>query len=216
MTAQPIEAVPSERARHWDRIWRESDPTRLSWFQPRPETSLTFIERAGLPAGARVLDVGGGASTLADNLLDLGYRPGVLDVSEEALARSRARLGARMGQVEWFHADVTRWNPPHTWDLWHDRAVLHFLIDEEERRAYRATLLNALRPDGHLVLAVFGPEGPTTCSGLEVRRHSAEDLEALLGPEFQLQEQRTEEHLTPSGRAQRFLFCRFVRVPLKE
>ena len=216
MTPHRVEAAPNERARHWDRIWRESDPTRLSWFQPRPETSLAHIRRAGLPSGAQVLDVGGGASTLVDHLLDLGYRPGVLDVSEEALARSRARLGPRAAQVEWFHADVTRWVPPHQWDLWHDRAALHFLTDEADRRAYRATLLRALRPGGQAVIAEFGPEGPPTCSGLEVRRYSAEDLEALLEPELRLEERAMEEHLSPSGRAQRFLVARLRRVPVND
>jgi trans-aconitate methyltransferase len=214
MISNRVEAGPTERVRHWDRIWRERDPTRLSWYQARPETSLAFIERTGVPRGAQVLDVGGGASSLVEHLLERGYRPGVLDVSEEALARSRARMGPRAAEVEWFHADVTRWDPPHQWDLWHDRAVLHFLTDEADRQAYRATLLRALRPAGQAVIAEFGPEGPQSCSGLEVRRYSAEELEALLGPEFQLEEQATEEHRTPSGGVQRFLVCRLRRVPV--
>jgi SAM-dependent methyltransferase len=175
--------------------------------------SLRLIETAGLPAGARVLDVGGGASTVVDRLLDLGYRPGVLDVAEQALARTRARLGNRAEQVEWFPADVTRWEPPHPWDLWHDRAVLHFLTAESERRAYRATLLRALRPGGFAVVAEFGPEGPTMCSGLPVHRWSAEELEAFLGPELRIEEQATEEHGTPSGGVQQFLVCRLIRTP---
>ena len=160
-----------------------------------------------------MLDVGGGASPLVEALLDLGYRPGVLDLAEAALARSRARLGPRSAQVEWFHADVTQWDPPHEWDLWHDRAVLHFLIDEADRRAYRATLLRALRTGGQAVIAEFGPEGPTRCSGLEVRRYSAEELDAFLGPELRLEEQATEDHRTPSGGVQSFLLGRFRRVP---
>jgi trans-aconitate methyltransferase len=212
-TTHRVEAATAERARHWDRIWRESDPTRLSWYQVRPETSLAFIERAAVPQGAQVLDVGGGASSLVEHLLARGYRPGALDVSEEALARSRARLGPRAAEVEWLHADVTRWDPPHQWDLWHDRAVLHFLTDEADRHAYRATLLRALRPGGQAVIAEFGPEGPQSCSGLEVRRYSAEELEDLLGPELRLEEWASEEHLTPSGGVQRFLVCRLRRPP---
>lgn len=212
MNAIVPETSPEERSRHWDRVWRERKPDRVSWHQPRPGLSLQLIESADLPSGSRVLDVGGGASTLVDRLLDSGYRPGVLDVSDEGLARARARLGSRAEEVEWYHADVTRWDPTHPWDLWHDRAALHFLTDEADRRAYRATLLRALRPGGHAVIAVFGPEGPTTCSGLPVRRWSAEDLEAFLGPELGIEEQASEEHVTPSGGVQQFLVCRLRRA----
>lgn len=212
MTSIASEDSAGERAGHWDLVWREREATRVSWYQPRPGLSLRLIETAGLLEGSRVLDVGGGASTLVERLLDLGYRPGVLDVSDEGLARSLARLGARATQVEWFQADVTRWNPPHRWDLWHDRATLHFLTDERDRKAYRATLLRALRPGGYAVVAEFGPEGPTTCSGLPVHRWSAEELEAFLEPELGIEERATEEHVTPSGAAQQFVVCRFRRA----
>jgi SAM-dependent methyltransferase len=212
VTPVASEDSAEERARHWDQVWREREPTRVSWHQPRPGLSLRLIETAGLSAGSRVLDVGGGASTLVDRLLDVGYRPGVLDVSDEGLARARARLGTRASQVEWFHADVTRWDPPHPWDLWHDRATLHFLTEEAERQAYRVTLLRALRPGGYAVIAEFGPEGPTTCSGLPVRRWSAEDLEAFLGPELGIEERAAEEHVTPAGGLQQFLVTRLRRM----
>lgn len=211
MIPPATEDSSAERARHWDRVWRERDRARVSWYQPRPGLSLQLIETAELPEGSRVLDVGGGTSSLVERLLDAGYRPGVLDVSEEALARARARLGARATRVEWFRADVTRWNPPHDWDLWHDRATLHFLTDERDRQAYRATLLRALPPGGCAVLAEFGPQGPTTCSGLPVHRWSAEALEAFLGPELAIEERSAEEHVTPSGATQRFVVCRFRR-----
>lgn len=205
-----------DREGHWERVHRVKAPEETSWHERRPEVSLEFIRRAGLPPGARVLDVGGGASTLVDHLLDLGFRPGVLDVSEAALERSRARLGARGVEVEWFHSDVTRWDPPHPWELWHDRATLHFLIDPEDRRAYRATLLSGLVPGGHAVVSTFAPEGPPCCSGLPVRRHSAEDLERLLGPELRLEEAAPHDHVTPSGRVQRFTVCRLRRFSAAE
>lgn len=211
MTPAVSKDSAGDRARHWDRVWREREPTRVSWYQPKAGMSLRLIEAAGLPTGARVLDVGGGASTLVDQLLDMGYWPGVLDVSHQGLDLARARLGIRAKQVEWFHTDVTRWEPPHLWDLWHDRAVLHFLTAETEREAYRATLLRALRPGGYAVIAEFGPEGPTVCSGLPIHRWSAEDLEVFLGPELRMQERVTEEHLTPSGGVQPFLVCRLIR-----
>lgn len=203
----------TKRATHWERVHRARDPGSVSWYQPRPETSLRLIGRAGLAAGSRVLDVGAGASTLVDHLLDLGYRPTVLDVSEAALERVRRRLGDRAGEVEWVRADVTRWRPPGPrWDLWHDRATFHFLIDESDRRAYRETLLAALRPGGHAVIATFGPDGPDRCSGLPVRRHSADDLGAFLAPDFRLEEWTAEDHHTPSGTLQRFLFARLRRA----
>lgn len=201
------------RARHWERIHLEKAPEETSWHERTPELSLEFLRRAGLPAGARVLDVGGGASTLVDHLLELGFRPGVLDVSDAALERSRTRLGARAADVEWFHADVTRWDPPHPWDLWHDRATLHFLMDEADRRAYRSTLLAALAPGGHAVIATFAPDGPERCSGLPVRRHAGADVEALLGPELSLEEEGRHDHVTPSGGVQRFMVCRLRRSP---
>lgn len=204
--------MTNERAAHWERVWRQRSPEEASWHQPRPRTSLRLLRGAGLPARARVLDVGGGASTLVDHLLDLGFRPGVLDVSPAALDRARVRLGERAGEVEWFAADVTAFRSPHPWEAWHDRAALHFLVDEPDRLAYRASLLGALAPGGVAVIAAFGPEGPTRCSGLPVRRHSADDLGELLGPELVVEESSIETHETPSGIAQSFLACRLRRV----
>lgn len=203
--------MTESRAAFWERIWREKAPEEVSWYESRPETSLRLIRGAGLPAGARVLDVGGGASALVDHLLDLGYRPGVLDVSMAAVERTRVRLGERAEEVEWFVEDVTGFRSPHPWEAWHDRAVLHFLVDESDRQSYRATLLDVLAPDGVAVVATFGPAGPTRCSGLPVRRHSEEDLAALLGPEMVLEECALEEHRTPSGTLQQFLACRLRR-----
>lgn len=198
--------------RHWDRVWRERDPTEVSWYRSDPETSLRFIEATGPPAGARVLDVGGGATTLAAALLERGYRPAVLDVSAEGLDRARASLGDRAAEVEWIRADVTDFEPPHRWDVWHDRAVLHFLVEEADRRAYRRTLLRALEPAGAAVIATFAPQGPTRCSGLPVRRYGIEDLGALLAPDLEAEAWEIEEHVTPSGAVQPFLVARFREV----
>lgn len=199
------------RARHWDGVWRERDPERVSWHQERPGEDWRMIETAGLPAGARVLDVGGGAATLVERMLELGYRPGVLDVSDAAVDRSRARLGPRAAEVEWYVADVTGWEPPHPWDLWHDRAVLHFLTEERDRDAYRMTLERAVPASGWAVFAEFGPEGPTSCSGLPVRRWSAEELGKFLGLDWTLEAQAPEAHVTPSGSVQKFIVSRFRR-----
>ena len=163
-----------------------------------------------------MLDVGGGAAALVERMLDLGYRPGVLDVSGEAVARSRARLGTRAADVEWYVADVTGWEPPHPWDLWHDRAVLHFLTDERDRDAYRATLERAVPSGGCAVFAEFGPEGPTSCSGLPVHRWSAEELREFLGSGWTLEAQAPEAHVTPSGAVQQFVVCWFRRRATSE
>jgi SAM-dependent methyltransferase len=205
------EIDPTERAHHWDRVWAQKDPTEVSWFQPRLETPLRLIWEAGLPPGARVLDVGGGVSTLVDSLLELGYRPGVLDISARAIQRVRGRLGKQADEVEWFVGDVTSFISPHPWDLWHDRAVLHFLIEEPDRGAYRSTLLRALSDEGCAVISTFGPAGPTHCSGLPVRRYSARDLADFLGPELSLEASIVGDHVTPSGRVQQFVGCRLRR-----
>ncbi|MDI6791530.1 MAG: class I SAM-dependent methyltransferase [bacterium] len=208
-----MEIRPMDRWSHWNKVYETKDPTRVSWFQSRPETSLRLIANAGLDPSARILDVGGGTSILVDALLAIGYQqPGVLDVSEEAIQRTRARLATRAEAVEWYVEDVTRFKSPHRWDLWHDRAVLHFLTTEEDQRAYRKVLGRSLAEEGHVVIATFGPEGPGRCSGLDVVQYDVDRMQRLLGEGFELKEWHLEDHVTPSGAIQQFLFCRFFRV----
>lgn len=202
-----------ERTNHWESVWERSDPTQVSWFQSSPDDSLRFIEAADLPKSASILDVGGGASTLVDSLLDDGYgHIGVLDVSARAIGLSRERLGSRADTVEWYVGDVTRFRSPHPWDLWHDRAVLHFLTEAADQAAYREALLKALAPAGQAVIASFGPDGPLKCSGLDVQRHGTDSLLALLGPELELVQDELIEHTTPGGTVQQFFFGRFRRA----
>ena len=201
-----------DRQAHWSTVYRTKDPARVSWYQARPGPSLLMIAAAGLGPEARVLDIGGGASALVDALLAAGYRHlGVLDVAPEALAITRARLGERAGEVEWFEGDLLAFRSPHPWELWHDRAVFHFLTDPEDRARYRRVLLDSLAPGGQAVVATFGPEGPERCSGLPVQRYDAEALAAALGPDLRLAAHHVEVHTTPSGGEQQFLFARFVR-----
>jgi SAM-dependent methyltransferase len=201
------------RRQHWDHIYQTRDPASVSWHQPRAVVSLERIQSACPDRGSRILDVGGGASTLVDHLLDAGYEAvGVLDVSPTALDLARARLGPRARRVEWFAADVTRFVSPRPWDLWHDRAVLHFLLEEPDRAAYRAALHSALAPGGHVVVATFGPEGPTRCSGLDVQRCGVRQLGRILGPGFELVSSELETHVTPAGADQQFLYASFRRV----
>ncbi|NNK49896.1 MAG: class I SAM-dependent methyltransferase [Gemmatimonadetes bacterium] len=197
---------------HWNKVWDRSDPDRVSWFEPRSETSGQMIESSELGHEAGIIDVGGGASLLARRLLDAGYGDlTVLDISEAGLAAGRERLGPRAPSVEWIHADVRDFEPARTWDLWHDRAVFHFLTVAEDRAAYLGTLGRALAAGGQVILATFGPDGPDRCSGLEVRRYSAEMLVAEFDPGFRLEESSIEAHATPAGVTQQFLYARLRR-----
>jgi len=202
-----------DRRAHWDKVYQSKVSEELTWYQARPETSLRLIESASLDSDARILDVGGGTSTLVDHLLDLGYRKlGVLDVSPVVLQRAQRRLGSRGSSIEWLEADVTRFEPSHSWDVWHDRAALHFLTDPEDVAGYRRSMLAALAPDGQAVIATFGPAGPPKCSGLHVQRYDPDSLLEVLGPNMQLVESVLEEHVTPKDEMQQFLFCRFRRI----
>jgi SAM-dependent methyltransferase len=210
-TAGVDAAAPSPRE-HWQDVYARRADDEVSWYQARPVASLELIARTGAGCGARIVDVGGGASRLVDALLDSGHaRVAVLDVAEAALARARARLGARAGRVEWIAADVRTWAPDGPFEVWHDRAAFHFLVRPEDRDAYRATLLRAIPAGGHAVVATFAPDGPDRCSGLPVMRWEPEALAAELGPTFRLVESLREDHVTPAGKVQRFQFSRLVR-----
>lgn len=194
----------TEPAAHWDAAY-ERGPDRVSWAQDHAAPSLALIEDLGVPVDAAVIDVGGGASPLAGDLLDRGFNDvTVLDLSRRALDLARERLGARGTHVTWTQADLRAWSPERTYDLWHDRAVLHFLTEDEDRERYAATVARAVAPGGHAIIAGFAPDGPERCSGLPVRRASGEDLAALLGDAFTPVGVRREEHTTPSGNVQLF------------
>jgi ubiquinone/menaquinone biosynthesis C-methylase UbiE len=201
------------RQNHWNEVYRTKGAQNVSWFQTEPVLSLALIKSAQIPVDGGVLDVGGGASVLVDRLLDAGYAQlGVLDISAEALALARQRLGARAGSVEWFEADVTKFQPPHRFPLWHDRAVFHFLTAAADRRAYRATLERTLAPGGAVIIATFASNGPPQCSGLDVARYDEQTLSAELGTAFALREVRRETHRTPWNTEQRFVYCRFQHL----
>ena len=184
----------------------------MSWFQADPEPSLEMVLACTKKPGARVLDVGGGASALAARLVAAGHRPTVLDISPEALDMARKRMGDQAVDVSWIVADVTDFRPRKRWNVWHDRAVFHFLTEAEDRRAYLASLEAALEPDGYAVLGTFAPDGPTRCSGLDVARWDPDELSELFGPGYRLEEDRRVEHATPGGSVQRFTFVRMRRL----
>jgi SAM-dependent methyltransferase len=207
--------MTDDRTTHWDNRYRESEPQSLSWFEAAPALSLRLIGQAAGPE-ASVIDMGGGASRMPDALLEAGYKDiTVLDLSAEALALSRARLGERAAAVDWQVADVTHWQPARRYDLWHDRAVFHFLTDAGDRAAYARALGSALAPGGTAILMSFADDGPEKCSGLPVRRYAPEDLvaeiERLLPGLFEVKETGRFAHMTPGGAEQRFQYTVFQK-----
>jgi SAM-dependent methyltransferase len=201
--------VDTDRERHWEAIYRAKAPTELSWYQPEARLSLEIIRRVATDPDTPIIDVGGGASTLVDGLLSAGYRDvTILDLAPAALARARQRLGERATQVKWCVADVLDAPlPPASCAVWHDRAVFHFLTDARDRAQYVAQVKRVVRPAGHVIAASFGPEAPSRCSGLEVVRYSPDALHAQFGSGFRLLDSMREEHRTPAGSTQAFVYC---------
>jgi len=192
---------------HWQTVYHTKAPTDVSWYQPVPRRSLELIRATGLSSKAAILDVGGGSSTLVDNLLKEGFVDiTVLDIAPAALAESKKRLEDAASRAQWIETDIMAWQPARRYDLWHDRAVFHFLVDPQLRARYVQVLKAGLAPDRYVVIATFGPEGPTRCSGLGVCRYSAADLSTILGPTFRLMRSNIDEHVTPAGRTQQFLY----------
>jgi SAM-dependent methyltransferase len=194
---------------HWDHVYRTKRADQVSWYRPHLEISLQLIGEA-VPGGkGRVIDVGGGESTLVDDLVAMGYgQVDVLDLSATALQVARQRLGAAAGRVQWHCGDVTRYPfEPACFDVWHDRAVFHFLTRPEDRAAYVRQVARSVKPGGHVIVAAFGPQGPTRCSGLDVVRYSADALHAEFGVEFKLLRHVDEAHRTPAGVEQQFVYC---------
>ncbi len=194
---------------HWEQVYTNQGATRVSWFQEHARQSLELIRRTGVARDGGVIDVGGGASTLVDDLLAEGYsKLAVLDLSGAALAAARERLGQRGGEVSWLLGDITQIElARHGYALWHDRAVFHFLTSAQEREAYVRAVLRAVKPGGHVIVATFAEDGPEKCSGLPVVRYSADGLHAQFGAPFTLLRHEREEHLTPAGAIQKFIYC---------
>ncbi|MCX7206149.1 MAG: class I SAM-dependent methyltransferase [Proteobacteria bacterium] len=194
---------------HWEQVYSSKATDAVSWFQEHAEHSLKLIQNTGLPVSAAIIDIGGGASTLVDDLLDYGYRNlTVLDLSAAAMAAAAKRLGSRGLDITWIEADITQAPlSAKTYDIWHDRAVFHFLTTEEERQAYVAAVLDAVKPGGHVIVATFAEDGPTQCSGLPVMRYNATDLHSEFGAPFELVHHDKEAHHTPFGTIQQFVYC---------
>jgi len=196
---------------HWERVYATKAPTEVSWFRPHLETSLALIEHVAGDRSASIIDVGGGESTLVDDLIGKGYlNVTVMDISRTAIEHAKKRVGSASSKAVWLVADVTNTElPVHGYDVWHDRAVFHFLTKPEQRLAYVRQVANAVRPGGHVIIGTFGPEGPVKCSGLDAVRYDVDSLQAQFGSRFRLIESVTELHHTPFGATQQFLYCCF-------
>ena len=199
---------------HWEAVYTSKATDEVSWFQPHARLSLDLIGTAAADKDAGIIDVGGGASTLVDDLLAEGYRDlTVLDLSAAALHAARRRLGMQESKVRWIEADITEVDLPRKrYDVWHDRAVFHFLTTARQRDAYVRTVFNAVKPGGHVIVATFAEDGPLQCSGLPVMRYRADELHDEFGDAFTLLKHQKEEHHTPSGKVQQFVYCYCRRI----
>ncbi len=198
---------------HWEQVYRDKSPLEVSWYQAKPDLSLQLIDNTHIEKDAAIIDVGGGASLLVDGLYARGYRHlAVLDISGQALAHAQRRLGAAAGDIHWFEADVTSFSAPHPYDLWHDRAVFHFLTDGGDRKKYMNVLKRTLKPNGHVIIAAFAIGGPQKCSGLDIVQYDAEKLSAELGEGYSLMEEAHELHITPAHKEQKFAYFRYRRT----
>jgi ubiquinone/menaquinone biosynthesis C-methylase UbiE len=197
----------SDRQAHWQNVYLTKGEQQVSWTQPSPEPSLSLIEKFASGLRAPIIDIGGGASRLVDALRQRGYAAvTVLDLSQAALDAAKQRLGPDAANVQWIAADVTQWQPSAAFDIWHDRAAFHFLVEAADRDAYLHRLRRGVKPGGHAIIATFALDGPEKCSGLPVQRYDPDGLSKTIGPAFELIEQRAHRHTTPWGAVQSFQF----------
>ena len=202
-----------QSAPHWENIYSTKAIHDVSWFQKHARCSLDLIGRTQISPDARIIDVGSGASILISELIARGYKNlTVLDISSAAIAAAQKQLGSTASGVHWIHCDVTKVKiSNHSYDLWHDRAAFHFLTEENDRAAYIKSVSDAVKPGGHLILATFAEDGPLKCSGLQIVRYSPQDLRAQFDGAFSFVEHQYQEHATPFGTVQRFVYCHFQR-----
>lgn len=200
------------KKKHWETIYKTKKLDEVSWYQPIPQPSLKYIESFGLAKSARIIDVGGGDSFLVDNLLKQGYTNiTILDISEKALQRAKQRLGEDANKITWIVSDILDFKPPNKYDLWHDRAALHFLTSENEIKKYIQTLEDAIEDDGKVIIGAFSEDGPTKCSGINIKQYSIENLKEIFSDNFSFIEGEYIDHQTPSGSIQNFTFCKFQK-----
>ncbi len=202
----------TDRQNHWNTIYQTKSLKDVSWYQPKPETSLNLIHNTGCSKNAKIIDIGGGDSFLVDHLLEKGYTNiTVLDISAQAIERAKARLGHKANAVHWIVADIAEFIPTRIYDIWHDRAAFHFLTDKNEINNYKSTFNKAISNNGALILGTFSDNGPLKCSGIPIKQYSKEDLIKLTKPNFKQEELFTIDHTTPFESIQNFVFGRFLK-----
>lgn len=200
------------RKDHWDRIYQKHSPLEVGWYQAYPENSLKLIKNTDRGTDSSIIDVGGGTSMLSKHLLDQGYKKlTVLDISGNSIEKAKSELEEKSNEIKWIEADATKYSFMEQYEIWHDRAVFHFLTKTEDKKGYINSLNQALKLNGHLIIATFSLDAPPKCSGLSVVRYSPETLQNELGDNFFLAETLVEDHVTPSGVKQNFIFCRFIK-----
>lgn len=201
-----------DRKTHWEGIYATKAPEDVSWFQPVPSTSLSFLEQANVPLTAKIIDIGGGDSLFADHLLDAGYtNVTVLDISGKAIERAQQRLGEKAAAVTWIVSDAAVFRPTETYDFWHDRAAFHFMTKEQDIANYCDVLSRGVKPGGVFVVGTFAENGPEKCSGISVKRYSEASLTAQFSRDFKKTHCTYVDHRTPFGTTQSFVFCSFTR-----
>ena len=204
------------RKKHWGDVYQEKSPSEVSWYQKEPKLSLELIRCTNVASNDAIIDVGGGASVLVDYLSKESFTNlTVLDISENAIAMAKKRLGDTAKSIEWIVSDITQFDTSQKFSLWHDRALFHFLTEPSDRKIYVKALTKAIRTEGHLIIATFAIGGPEKCSGLEIVQYDSEKMIAELGDNFSLVEERKEIHITPANKEQEFIFFHFLRVPKK-
>lgn len=201
------------RKNHWENIYQTKELTEVSWYQPTPRTSLDFFKQYDVPTTTKIIDIGGGDSFLVDHLLELGYQDiTVLDISAAAIDRAKQRLGERASNVKWIVADASNFTPTEQYDFWHDRAAFHFLTDEQEITNYVETAHQYINPKGVIVIGTFSEQGPTKCSGIDIKQYSEATMTDRFGKLFEKIDCKTIDHKTPSGSLQNFVFCSFRKL----
>ena len=202
--------MKASRKEHWEKIYNSKEMDDVGWYQQIPETSLYFVDKIKLPFDAKIIDIGGGAYFFVDHLLNLAYEDiTVLDISEAALQKAKERLGDRADKVKWLVADITEFEPDEKYDLWHDRAVFHFLTEDIDTQKYIKVLSENIATNGHFVLGTFSVDGPKKCSGLDIVQYSKESVKSKFSPTFDVVESFRIDHTTPFGNKQNFLFSHF-------
>ena len=213
-SAKDLSMNDASRKDYWENVYAVKGETDVSWFQENPETSLQLIAKLPISLSDGIIDIGGGASRLVDNLIERTFTNlAVLDLSAAALDVARKRLGARAAEIDWIVADITRWKPERRYCLWHDRAAYHFLIEAADRQSYMDCLREAVEPGGFAIIGTFAPDGPERCSGLRIMRYDANIVSHDLGQDFVLIDHQRHDHMTPAGVVQKFQFSVFRREP---